>query len=189
MECPPTVNRVLFPMFAQTKKYFPEKGAGATAPEGLFCLDFLLCKREGRPLPYGDRRYISKQKRHADIPAMHSFILLLAAGAQEGAFFKKPPLDSPKNFSATDTGMLGACAQGNVSADQPRRKAALGCWVRAPKATYQPISPAARRHWDVGRAHPKLTIGLSAPPQGGAGRGIQSRTRRRGALQSGRSCR
>ena len=56
---PPTVNRVLFPMFAQTKKHFPEKGDGATAPEGLFGLDFPLCKREGRPLPYGDRRYIS----------------------------------------------------------------------------------------------------------------------------------
>ena len=29
------------------------EGAGATAPEGLFGLDFLPNKREGKPLPYG----------------------------------------------------------------------------------------------------------------------------------------
>ena len=39
-------------MFAQTEKRLPcAKGAGATAPEGLFGLEFLLSWREGLPLP------------------------------------------------------------------------------------------------------------------------------------------
>ena len=47
MECPPTKKQ-------NVPKRLPcVKGAGAIAPEGLFCLDFSPCWREGRPLPYG----------------------------------------------------------------------------------------------------------------------------------------
>ena len=43
------------PASSYKQKWLPcVKGAGATAPEGLFCLIFLTYNREGRPLPYKD---------------------------------------------------------------------------------------------------------------------------------------
>ena len=49
---PPTV-RGYSQCLQKLKRLPPVKGAGATAPEGLFGLDFLPNKREGKPLPYG----------------------------------------------------------------------------------------------------------------------------------------
>ena len=54
MECPPTEDKVL-PHNVRTNQKAPPpvKGAGAKAPEGLLGLEFLLSRREGKPLPYG----------------------------------------------------------------------------------------------------------------------------------------
>ena len=86
--------------------------------------------------------------------------------AKRGVFGKSPLLNSRKNFWATVAGMSGERTQSDVSAYSPRRKAAPGCRASAPKVTYQPIRPAARRRRDIGRTHSKLRAGLLAAPQG-----------------------
>ena len=165
---PPTVG--FFSLCSHKRKRLPPvKGAGAGAPEGLFCLENSPYKREGKPLPYGifnlcrcsgrpsvgclwQKTHICRGGFHILPPDVkllfhyfirfHTRFFFVSAGAKKklskrnavketrkrGLFEKSPLLNSPKNFSAT------------VAAR----------WVCAPKVTYQPFSPAARRPFAKG---------------------------------------